>query len=264
MTHALQEACFKSYVPRKPLSDFVALFWYWRGQNPTYAHERILPTGTVELIINLKRGAAFEAGLSGPKSTAFTIPRTDQEEFLGVHFLHAGAFPFLGLPTGELHNVTSSLAEIWPSRMAAQFIDQLNEAKTIEGKFHVLELSLMEAATGPLLHDPAVSFAISEFRRDPNLSSAELAERAGFSQRRFIEVFERHVGLKPKLFSRILRFQSVVQAINDKMLVDWLDVALQAGYYDQAHFIHEFQQFSGVSPSNYLNLRTVHPNHLRQ
>jgi len=264
MRHGLQQVCFQSYVPRKPLSDFVALLWYWRGHDSAHSCERILPTGTVDLVITLNRGEAFHAGLSGPKSRAFTIRRSTHDEFLGVHFVHAGAFLFLGVPSGELHNVSCSLASLWTGGMTRRLLDRLNEAKTIQRKFEVLEKTLLSAATGPLRHHPLVSFATSELRRDTNLSSSELAERAGFSQRRFIQIFEERVGLKPKLFSRIVRFQKVIRAINSKLTVDWLDVALNAGYYDQAHFIHEFQQFSGVTPAEYLHMRTPYANHLRQ
>src|SRR5258706_9694566 len=77
---------FQHYVPRKPLSEFVGFFWYWRGPAVPYSKERILPKGTVELVINLGRGCNSGAGISGPTSRSFIIERPVQDEFLGIHF----------------------------------------------------------------------------------------------------------------------------------------------------------------------------------
>jgi len=69
------------------------------------------------------------------------------------------------------------------------------------------------------------------------------------------------VGLTPKLFSRIRRFQKVLAGVEDASEVDWARVALSCGYFDQAHFIHDFRAFAGVNPSTYLRYRT-HRNHV--
>jgi len=129
--------------------------------------------------------------------------------------------------------------------------------------FQVLENWLIQAATRPLEHRPAVSFALKEFQRDPAfIKCGEMAERVGFSQRRFIQIFRDEVGLTPKLFCRVQRFLEVIKAIGTRETVDWLDLALACGYFDQAHFIHEFQEFSSLTPNKYLELRTEHFRHV--
>src|SRR5262245_46661883 len=110
---ALTPVIFHYYVPKKPLSDFVALFWYWRGHSVSYSRERVLPMGTSELVINLRSGRGSEAVICGPQSRSFIIERTAQDELLGIHFRIGGAFPFLGFPCGELHNLNISMVELW-------------------------------------------------------------------------------------------------------------------------------------------------------
>jgi AraC-like DNA-binding protein len=262
-TEAMPPVFFQYYIPKKPLSDFVGVFWYWRGHALPYAKERILPMGTVELVINLGSGRTSEAGICGPQSRSFIIERTAQDELLGIHFNIGGVFPFLGFPCGKLHNLNISLADLWGERKAAELLSLLFDASTAKMKFQVLERWLTLVATRPLKHRPAVAFALQEFQRDPALlKCGEMAERVGFSQRRFIQIFRDEVGLPPKLFCRVQRFQEVIKAIGMRETVDWLDLALSCGYFDQAHFIHDFQEFSSLTPREYLGLRTEHLRHV--
>ena len=83
------------------------------------------------------------------------------------------------------------------------------------------------------------------------------------SQRRFIEIFRNEVGVTPKAFSRLRRFQHVLGAVEHLTDVDWTDVAVECGYFDQAHFIHDFREFAGVTPSLYLPLPRVAESHRR-
>jgi AraC-like DNA-binding protein len=72
------------------------------------------------------------------------------------------------------------------------------------------------------------------------------------SHKHFIHEFRRHVGLTPKVFCRIRRFQEVLARIQAQKQVNWIDIAYACGYYDQAHFIRDFQAFSGLNPSAYV------------
>ena len=89
-----------------------------------------------------------------------------------------------------------------------------------------------------------------------------MTDSIGLSPRRFIEVFSQQVGLTPKRFCRVQRFQHVLRSIYTRDSVDWADLALTCGYFDQAHFIHDFRAFSGLSPTAYADQRGRHPNHV--
>jgi methylphosphotriester-DNA--protein-cysteine methyltransferase len=87
-------------------------------------------------------------------------------------------------------------------------------------------------------------------------------DRIGFSQRRFIELFRDQIGLTPKAFCRVRRFQRILQAVHRRSEVDWAQVALDGGYYDQSHLIHDFRGFSGLTPATYLAAAAEHLNHV--
>jgi transcriptional regulator GlxA family with amidase domain len=80
----------------------------------------------------------------------------------------------------------------------------------------------------------------------------DVAADAGLSRRRFAQLFREQIGLTPKLYCRLRRFQNVRRQISLDTPVDWADLALAGGSCDQAHFVNEFRSFSSISPSAYL------------
>jgi AraC-like DNA-binding protein len=94
-----------------------------------------------------------------------------------------------------------------------------------------------------------------------------VTRRVGLSQRRFIQVFAAEVGLTPKSYCRVRRFQKARESVRNVEAPDWARVAIDCGYFDQSHLIREFQALSGLSPENYLRqssgqLGQVLPNHV--
>lgn len=267
---------YRTYTPRPPLSDFVDLFWLYEGYDLPHAKERVLPTGTMELILDLREdelrvydGQNYEqfqsfgmALICGAHSESFVIDTASQASIMGVHFKPGGAFPFLKLPAEELRNAHVSLETLWGAK-AVELRDRLLEAETPEARFCILEGILVTQAARPLARHPAVAVALKEFQDALHTRTiSDVSDRTGLSQRRFIRVFSEEVGLTPKRFCRVRRFQEVLRLIKREQRVDWGETALEAGYFDQAHFIHDFQAFSGLTPTAYLARCTEHLNHV--
>ena len=200
--------------------------------------------------------------LCGPHSRYFVIDTAEQDIVAGVHFKPGGVYPFLTIPSGELRNLHVGLEDLWGG-LASEAREQLLAARTGEEKFRILEKALWTAAAENLDRHPAVRYALTQFHGAPETRTiADVTNRIGLSARRFIEVFEREVGLTPKLFCRVRRFQRVLRLIQNSRELDWTQIALDCGYYDQAHFIHDFRAFSGINPSTYLAVKTEHMNHV--
>ena len=267
---------YRTYIPRRPLSDFVDLFWSYEGYDPPNAKERVVPTGTMQLIVNLRedelrvydrqdhhRFQRFGGSLiSGAHSEFVVIDTASQTSTVGVHFRPGGAYPFLGLSASEFRDADVALDALWGAR-ALELRDRLLEAGTPEARFRVLERALLAQVARPLARHPAVALALKEFQSMTDAPTVkEVSEKIGLSQRRFIQLFREEVGLTPKLFWRIRRFQQVVRLLGSGQRVEWADLALGCGYFDQAHFIHDFRDFSGVTPTAYLARRSEHLNHV--
>ncbi len=110
----------------------------------------------------------------------------------------------------------------------------------------------------------AVDFSLAAFHSGPQQTSiGAVADRIGLSHRRFIERFKHCVGMSPKHYCRLLRFQRAVSSAARGSAVDWTRIAVDCGYFDQAHFIHDFRAFSGITPSGYRADRTQFQNHVK-
>lgn len=248
-------------VPAPPLARFVDVIWQCaRGPEP-WPQERLLPDGAMELVVDLAAPASTDV-VSGPRSQFFVLDTTVCQDLVGIHFKPGGAFPFLRLPLVELRNVEAPLEVLWGG-VARELRERLGEARTQEERFAVVERVLVAQGRNRMAHHAAVDFALAEFLRVPHTRTvADVSRAVGLSQRRFIELFTAEVGLTPKVFCRVRRFQSAIRRAHGARAVNWSTLALDCGYFDQAHFIHDFQAFSGLTPAAWASRRTDHVNHV--
>jgi transcriptional regulator GlxA family with amidase domain len=93
---------------------------------------------------------------------------------------------------------------------------------------------------------------------DAAVKVRDLARRVGLSQRQFIQRFTSEVGLTPKLYGRVRRFQRARELVRKAAEPDWAAVALECGFFDQSHLIRDFGEFSGLSPAAYLHQKSKH------
>jgi AraC-like DNA-binding protein len=263
-------------VPHPPLSEFVYALWLYEGNALTHAKERVLPTGEMGMVINLAedetrvydpeaadRYRSFPGSLlTGAHSGYQVIDTAEQSSVIGVHFRPGGAFPFLRMPAGELRDTTVSLDTLWGAA-AVELRDRLLEAATPAARFELLERVLSERLMPRLDRHAAVGFALRRFMTAPHMTTiGAVTDRIGLTPKRFIQVFRDETGFTPKVFCRIRRFQRALDRLQGRESVEWAAVALDCGYFDQAHFIHDFRAFSGINPSAYLVRQTAHRNHV--
>lgn len=259
------DARFHFYKPKPPLSKFVDSFWLYEGYEPEHKTERILPTGTLELVINLRQNdlrfydaerpencSRFSGAVVSGAHARGLVPAAEAF-IIGVHFKPGGAFPFLGLPAGDLADTHSDLETLWgPS--ASRLRERLCEVRTSAERFQLIEEALLSRLRHGVEQHYAVSAALEMFgKNQAGPTVREAAKYLGLSQRRFIQVFKAEVGMTPKLFSRIQRFQQTRTFIQQNPSPNWAAIALELGYFDQSHLIREFLEFSGFSPTDYLN-----------
>lgn len=265
---------FRSYIPSLPLRDFVSDFWLYDGYTPPHRRERILPSGTIELVINLREDELRIYGadlyepckrlsgalVSGAYGGFFGSDTVEEASIMGAHFRPGGAFPFLGLPAGELSDTHLDLETLW-GRSAVELRERLCGAVTPAERFRLLEEALMARLSRPPEHHYAVSTALEFFAQmDARVTIQEMTRRIGLSQRRFIQVFASEVGMTPKVFSRVQRFHRALALARRDAAPDWARLAVDCGYFDQSHLIRDFLAFSGFSPADYLR----HQSRLRQ
>lgn len=263
-----------SRPPIAPLDRSIAAIWYWQCPPRPFAFERVLPKGAAQLVINLKEDRTRTYDLAGRRldapgavlsglATTFEIIDTDeQEHVVGVSFRPGGTRAFVDAPASDLVGRDVALADLWPAIEVRCLREALLEAATPARALDVLEAALVSAWRDRPLHRASAA-ALRQFRHAPDVARvSDVADAAGLSVRRFIDAFAADVGLTPKQFCRVRRFQHAVAAAHRDAAIDWADLAVTSGYYDQAHFIRDFRAFSGVTPTGYRAARTAFQNHV--
>ncbi|TDF94797.1 helix-turn-helix domain-containing protein [Paenibacillus piri] len=260
----------RTYTPLPPLSMFVDMIWYLDGYNPSHSRERSLPDGTADMIINLDEApirlfdrhdreiVSRQSILCGPHSDFFVIDSSGRAKVIGVHFKPGGLRPFVKEPLREFLNRHIPLDLIWGSK-AGELYEELLGTDVPEAMFRILEKWLLSSVHGSMEYDQAVQYALDQLQCKP---VAEVIEQTGFSHRRFNQIFKEEMGMTPKRLQRIYRFQEALNLMNDDGAWTWTDVAFACGYYDQAHFIKDFQSFSGINPGDYRAIPGRHHNHV--
>lgn len=268
---------YVSRVPRPPLDGLIDDLYYLQGV-PPYARLMLPPSPAALLIVNL--GAPFRIRAGADVETAeyadgcvVTTP-TRAFEFgyplrtrsVGVHFKPWGLAPFLPMPAAELCDRPVTIEQVWGRPAIAELRDRLATADGPHQMLTLLEEGLLrrlrETAglglvrqTSRIIAAAGGAVAIDELRFAAGVSSTHLAQR-----------FKELIGVTPKRLARSYRFATTVLSIDPAGPIDWADLASSAGYFDQAHFGHEFREFTGLTPTRYLEVRRrflrEHPGHV--
>ena len=255
-----------TYHPGAALAFLVEKLWYCDGHRRGQGTQQVLlPDGRFQLVISLAEGPInalidpmgddgeiAPALVVGIRSRFNIIDTAKLGSAMGVVFRPGGVHALLDAPTDAFHNKNVSLDLIWGS-IVRSLRDRLRTGNDPAEKFRLLEVALLEHLNERLPLNTAVRYALQEFARRPEIPRVrELAHEAGLSRRRFSQLFRMQIGLTPKLYCRLQRFQNTLKLIAPGTSVDWAQLALAAGYCDQAHLTHEFHDFSGLTPSAYL------------
>jgi len=243
--------------PQSPLNHFVECFWTLASTAPSTQAERILPDGCVELILNF--GAEFSQHSDGKQETQprnflvgqmtgpIMISPTGLVELLGIRFHPGGTLPFLRMP---LHEITNQVVELGAlsSKLERDLLRVTAQAASLSEKVTAVENFLTACLTTARHNSWPLTLAGKIVDSAGKVSVDQLANDAGISSRQLERRFLREVGIGPKLLGRIIRFQQVFRAV-EQCNTAWADVALECGYYDQAHLIRDFNQFAQQTPA---------------
>lgn len=261
------------HTPSFPLCEFIDALIYYDGINPIHEMDRFLPDGNTEFILNLSEvpqhiydnetldeiQTCRHAWVSGVRTRPITIPSGRGSRMLIIAFKKGKGYPFYPMPMNDLTDWVVE-AECIFGRSVLDLREQLLASKSIDRMFLIVESFLLRQAGNALPSDitsSCVEYAVSTIMSWPNrLAFQQLSEQIGYSQKHFISVFKQQVGVPPKQYMKIMRFQSAIAEIEKQSSAHWSGIALQHGFYDQSHFIHEFRKFSGFTPGEYIRRKS--------
>ncbi|HXV63111.1 MAG TPA: helix-turn-helix domain-containing protein [Vicinamibacteria bacterium] len=248
---------YREVSPHPSLGRHIECYWFLRSRSPTTATpESILPDGCMELVLNLNapirrliRDGRSEIQpprmLVGQMDRCIVIQPTGRVDLVGVRFRPAGAHPFFRLPMSELAN------RFVPAESVFRIEEGLEDSQSTESRSRALDRVLRNAVAGNEGDRDLDSVTAWILGADGRVSVSEIARHMGVGSRQLERRFRTGVGLSPKTFTRIVRFQSIFgRAPSD--VRRWAEIALDCGYYDQAHFIKDFKRFTGESPAAFF------------
>lgn len=267
-------------APGPLLRPFVKVLWASdesavdkRAASAHGARELVLPTGMMHLAVRLGETplALFESSdaevsravgtavVGGARSRFYVRDTSRPVKTVGAQLEPGSAFVLLGVPADELAERHTPLDALW-GRSLESMRAQLAEAASLEDRLALFERQLLARLSHPCAPHPAVAEGLVRLAEGATVAAA--AEASGFSHRRFASLFRAAVGLSPKLFCRVQRFDQALSLAGGRHVASWGALACAAGYSDQAHFNRDFRAFTGLTPGRYQALAPAHAHHV--
>lgn len=244
------------------LGRAVASIWYARGTVP-YTREKIAPTGSTVAVIVLGdailqtsrngAGSSFRADrgfIVGPHDGPVINEPTGETYAVGIVAAPVGCETVFGIRPATIRGVVCDLEAVWPQ--ARELRDCLLMRTEPEDLLDVVEESLAQHLQPEIAGFERCREAVALLEADPVRPIGDIADQLGLSHGHLDAEFTRVVGLPPRSLARLLRLRALLEQLDVSGDVRWGDLAVEYGWFDQAHLIRDFRRHTGVTPTEYV------------
>lgn len=256
---------YQQILPNQNLRKYIKCFWVLKQTEKSIETETetILPDGTFEIVFNLAdRFRRFYADgktevqphtiLVGQMRQFVQIEPLGNINLFGIRFQSIGAYHFFKFPLHEITDQIQAL-DLVLEKSDQDLETQINESFTTNERISIIESFLTRKLADNLQTDKPMESAVENILQNyGKVSVSKIAKEFGISQRQLERNFRQKIGVSPKFFCRIIRLQNVLNAMQKAEIKDFPQIEVSFSYYDQAHFIHEFREFAGKSPTAFF------------
>ena len=256
---------FTRIMPHRDLEGFVECYWMMYSQDSVPQVEKIIPDGFTEIIFNYADVYKSKINgdwtlqspnlLAGQLKTFFYLQNTGRTGSIAVKLKPAALTQLFGFSMDQYLDKMIDLDSL-PNPGLKKLREEIEDCVSLgynrEQQFVKRMLDeyfakLIQGAPQNPLEGPLNLI----FSSNGMVTVTEMASAAGVGERQLERLFKKYIGLTPKYYARIIRFNYIFQLIKSKEN-SWAEIAYQSGYYDQSHFIHNFKAFTGEDPSAYF------------
>jgi AraC-like DNA-binding protein len=253
----MQPPAYREHAPSPPLAGLVQCYWTSRSAAPLAAAHasRVLPDGCMDVIFNLgdpplPEGAAHHALRSyvvGAMRSPMHVRVAGSVDMLGVRFRPGGAAAFVAAPAAELTDRIVALAEFW--RGAPELEERLQEAPP-GARIAIVEHALLGRLRDAAAPDRRVAHVTRLIEQAGGAVPVRaLHEAVGLTRRHLERIYLDRVGLSPKTACRVARVQAALERVRAQPAIPLSRLALDCGWYDQAHMNRDFRELAGATPT---------------
>jgi AraC-like DNA-binding protein len=249
------------------LKRLIKFFWVVTGDHEVITPYNLLPVNNIDIVFNFSGSIRYTSAhskkirvqgghLSGIRTQPSLVEHSGRPDLIGISFFPLGLYPFLKIPLSELTDTTIEL-ELLNKEFIERVGEQFEAALSITEKLQILEqefVRILDMQRFPSQDIVRVAHHVFSFVEPVTIP--QLCETYGIHPRTLERKFQTYIGIRPKLFQRLTRFQYALNHIMAETSPRLSTVAHEYEYYDQSHFIKEFTAFSGCSPSQYLRNTT--------
>ncbi|WP_378172549.1 DUF6597 domain-containing transcriptional factor [Aquimarina sp. SS2-1] len=256
---------FETHQLSSPISDYIESIFHLKNFNPDHSIERVVPTGHVFVIFELdgmsrntfdnttlKPIKTFsKSWISGIHKNYISISAHQDSEMFVIQFKPFGTYPFFHFPAKDLNEKILSTEEVFGEELLL-LRDTLLKLETSRDKFIAAEKWLTHKYDPAKIPSIDLLSVVKKIHQQSTFSFNSIIESYPYTQKHLIDQFKKYIGVTPKYYHRIVRFNEILQQIQQKEQISWSQVAYQCGYADQSHFIKEFSHFSGFNPEEFI------------
>ena len=214
----------------------------------------IIPDGSGCMIYRFDSAGIYEI-CWGPTSKPVKVTRnnsTDNVRMFFIEFLPGGLYALTGIHQKEIRDLQCSIYDI-DENLSMLLSNAIKSSKSIDELILKVDIILIQAIENYNRTEPSVTSVIDKIMfLGGAVSIKSLAESEYISERHLNRLFEKNIGLNVKLFERLTRINKAVKIYRNNVKQNSTDIAQQSGFFDQSHFIHDFNELCGTTPNNFL------------
>lgn len=243
------------------------------ASNAGACQELVLPSGAMHLSIRLGRSPILvfsgsderainlgAAVIGGVRETTFRKELVGPAVSVGAVLRPGVAEMLTSTPAGALAHRHTRLDDVWSRSSLAELVERLEAAATPENRMAALEEVLVSRLPSVRGIDPLIAHMLAQL--DRGFRVTDIVRDSGFSHRHLALTFTRAVGISPKSYQRLRRFNRVLEHFHRSKTSSFAEAAAAYGYADQAHMNREFVRFTGLTPGSYRRIAPVNARHV--